>query len=130
MARPASKYPTEFELAILKILWGLGPQRVKDVRHSLLPERKLAYTSVMTIMNIMVDKGYLARTKSGASFVYRPLVSREDTVHGILRDVVSRVFDGSASAVMLSLLESSDIDQAEIGKLRRLLKSKSEAPER
>ena len=124
MARPASKHPTELELEILKVLWDRSPLTVRDVREALLPARRLAYTSVMTIMNIMVDKGYLRRDKEGASFAYRPVVSRKLTTRRMLRDLVDRVFDGSTAAAMVNLLESSDLDRAELRRLRDLLKQK------
>ncbi len=71
MARPASPHPTELELEILKILWRDGPAVVQHVRDALAPERKLAYSSVITIMNIMTDKGYLSRVKDGKGYRYK-----------------------------------------------------------
>ncbi len=125
MARPSSKHPTQLELAILKILWEQGPLSVGPVRKALTPSRKLAYTSVITIMNIMVNKGYLTRRKDGARYVYRPRITEKATSRKMLRDLVDRVFDGSASAVMVNLLESTELDQAEIGRLQDLLDRKS-----
>jgi len=124
MARPASKHPTELELEILKILWRDGPGNVRAVRDALAPSRELAYTSVMTIMNIMTKKGSLRRAKEGASYVYRPRVTEKATGRRMLGDLMDRVFDGSAKAVMLSLLETSDMDDEEIRELRSLLKRK------
>lgn len=125
MARPSSKHPTELELEILKVLWQAGPVTVRQVREALAPVRRLAHTSVITVMNIMVDKGYLARRKRGPSYVYRPRVSQEATTGRMLRDLVDRVFDGSASAVMVNLLESGELNDAEIKRLRKLLNRKS-----
>lgn len=125
MARPASKHPTELELRILKILWGHGPAPVRFVRDELQPTRKLAYTSVMTIMNIMVDKGYLTRNKEGPSYVYHPRVSEKDTTRRMLKDLVNRAFDGSAVAVMVNLLESGDVDEAELRRIREIVDRKS-----
>ena len=125
MARPASRYPTELELEILKVIWRDGPSPVRHVRDGLVGFRKLAYTSVMTIMNIMVQKGYLARKKVGLGYVYRPRVTERTNARKMLTDIVKRVFDGSASAVMVNLLETSDLDEVEIKKLRKLLKQKS-----
>lgn len=125
MARPSSKHPTELELEILKIIWRDGPSSVKEVRHALVNFRKLATTSVMTIMNIMVDKGYLKRRKEGPAYAYHPRVSEEATHRKILKDLVKRVFDGSTSTAMVHLLQSADLDDAEIRKLRQLLKQKS-----
>ncbi len=121
MARPASKGPTELELEILKILWRRGPLPVREVRDALVGFRDLARTSVITIMNIMVDKKYLSRRKKGASYVYRPRVSEAATTRRMLKDLVERAFDGSAAAVMLKLLESSDLDKAEIKRIRAFL---------
>jgi len=121
MARPASRYPTELELEILKILWRDGPAAVRPVRDALAETRDLAYTSVMTVMNIMTDKGYLKRRRKGGSYVYRPCVSRQWTAGQMLGDLIDRLFDGSASAAMVHLIESGDIDAEEVEALRRTL---------
>ena len=110
MPRHPSPHPTELELEILKILWREGPLPVRDVREGLVSFRALAYTSVMTIMNIMRDKGYLKRTKKGGHFVYRPTITRESTLGGMLGDMVNRVFDGSAASLMVNLLDTAEID--------------------
>ena len=124
MPRPASKHPTELELAILKILWKKSPASVREVREALDGFRKLAYTSVMTIMNIMTRKKYLKRIKKGKTFAYTPLVSETETTRGILTDIVERLFDGSTATAMLNLLETSDIDKNELIELKKLINSK------
>ncbi len=121
MARPLSRHPTELELEILKIIWREGPLPVSRVRDALVGFRDLAVTSVTTIMNIMVAKGYLGKQKAKGSFVYSPRVSKAVTTRRMLKDVVNRVFDGSASAVMARLLETADLDQQEIDRIRELL---------
>ena len=126
MARRASKYPTELELEILKILWHLGPKPVRPVRQALAPKRELAYTSVVTIMNIMVEKGYLSRHKTGPSYEYKPIVSESATGRGMVNDLVDRVFDGSAKALMVNMLESKELSRAEILSLRELLDDKTQ----
>jgi predicted transcriptional regulator len=125
MARPASRYPTELELEILKILWCDSPLSGREIRDALVPDRTLAYTSVMTMLKIMNQKKYLRRRKNAAGgFVYAPRVTEQDVARGMLDDLVDRVFDGSALAVMLNLLETSDIDQAELKQLRQLINRK------
>jgi len=121
MARPASKHPTELELEILKVLWREGPSAGRTVRDALAAFRDLAYTSVMTVMNIMVDKGYLRRKKEGGRYLYFPRVTQEVTTRRMLRDIVERAFDGSAATVMLKLLESADIEEEELLRLRELV---------
>jgi predicted transcriptional regulator len=73
------------------------------------------------MLNIMVEKGYLAREKQGARFTYRPLVSAEDNSSRMVSDLVERVFDGSASALVLNLLQQSQLDPEELKTLRRLI---------
>jgi predicted transcriptional regulator len=122
MTRPASRYPTELELEILKVLWRDGPGTVRQVRSALAEGgRALAYTSVMTMLSIMVRKKYLRRDKDGRSYVYAPRIAEAETKHGLLGDIVERAFDGSARAVMLSLLELGDVDQVELDELRDLI---------
>jgi BlaI family penicillinase repressor len=128
MTRPASRYPTELELAILKVLWREGPLPVRPVRDALAPERDLAYTSVMTVMSIMVDKGYLKRSKRGGSYVYRPVITQASTARRMLDDVVNRVYDGSVGLAALHLLESKDLSEEELKALRKLLDEKEEKP--
>ncbi len=125
MARPASKHPTELELEILKILWRDGPASVRQVRDALAGFRDLAYTSVMTIMTIMTKKGYLRRSRSEDGYVYRARITQESTTRRMLRDLVDRAFEGSAAALMLNLLETSDIDADELKRLRELLSEKA-----
>ena len=122
MPRPAAGFPTEFELQILKLLWERSPLPVRDVRQALADAgRDIAHTSVITTLNTMVDKKYLKRTKQGKSFLFSPRVNREQVCEGMLGDVVSRVFDGSPSAVMLSLFNCADIDDEELKELRRMI---------
>ena len=132
MPRPASRHPTHLELEILKVLWEQGPLPTREIRDALASgeaARDLAHTSVITILNIMVDKGYLDRTKSRGAYTFAPLVKREDVSGGMLDDLVERVFSGSAASLMLSLLERADLDDEEVRQLRttirRLGKEKS-----
>ena len=128
MARPPSAHPTELELQILKILWqadeALSVQSVRECLAAAPLERPLSHSSVITIMNIMVRKGQLSRAKRGKAYIYSPCISQQDVHQGMLGDLVDRVFDGSAGAVMLELLHSADIDEDELKKLRQLINRK------
>ena len=125
MARRSSRYPTELELEVLKVIWRDGRSTVRQVREALTDFRKLAHNSVMTIMTIMVEKGYLTRKRKGKSYVYSPRVTEQETTGGMLNDLVDRVFRGSAVAAMLNLLETSDIDAEELKRLRTLIGRKA-----
>lgn len=125
MARPLSRHPTELELQILKILWRRAPLTVRQVRQELAATRELAHTSVITMLTIMVDKGYVERAKAPGGHLYRPRIAEGVTAGGMLRDIVDRAYDGSAEAAMLNLLEMADLDQAEIQRIRAILKRPS-----
>ena len=127
MTRPTSKHPTELELEILKVLWRLGPLPVKKVRKELVSFRKLAHSSVTTIMNIMLDKGYLEKAKTGQSYTYSPLIEQRPTTGGMLKDLLNRAFSGSASALVMNLLDDSKVDQAELSKIKMLLDERRKA---
>lgn len=116
MTRSASYYPTELEL---KIIWREGPVTIRTVRDKLADQRDLAFNTVMTTMNVMTNKGYLKRTKKDRSYIYRARLSEQATMRGMLRDLVDRVFNGSTTALMLNLLETSESD-AEIKQLRSM----------
>lgn len=87
--------------------------------------RELSHSSVITVMNIMVRKEYLERTKSGRAFEFSPLVAEEEVGRGMLSDLMTRVFDGSASTLMLRLLETSDLDAGELAEIRKLIQKAS-----
>ena len=125
MARPPSANPTEFELGILKIVWKSSPQTVREIRERLAERgHDSAHTSVITMLNIMVDKGYLDKKKNGKSYLFWPIVSQADVSQKMLGDMVSRVFDGSAKDLMLNLIEGEDIDEAELIELRKRINAK------
>ena len=125
MARQASEYPTEFELAILKVMWRRSPQTVRDVRDQLAESgRDSAHTSVITMLNIMVDKGYLDKKKDGKSYLFWPIVSEADVSQKMLGDMVFRVFDGSAKRLVLNLINGEEIGEAELLELRKLINQK------
>jgi predicted transcriptional regulator len=112
-------------LEILKVLWQIEPANVRQVRDALKSVRDLAYTTVMTMMSIMFDKGYLTRKKDGRSYVYEAVYRENKASRNILQDVVDRVFGGSTTAVMQHLLETSDIDDEELTQIRSLINRKA-----
>ena len=126
MARPGSEHPTELELALLKVLWQAAPQTVESVRAALAAGgRELTYSSVITMLNIMVRKKYLKRIKRGRAFEFTPLVEEQGIHRRMLDDLVNRVFDGSAQAVMLELLQTSDVNADELNAIKRLINRKA-----
>ena len=128
MARPISRYPTELELEILKILWERGPLPTREVREALAEgdaARELAHTSVVTMLHIMVRKKYLRRTKSRGAYTFYARVNQEDVSSHMLDDLVNRVFDGSAANLMLNLMERAELDDNAIRQLRKMIRDKA-----
>ena len=126
MARPASEHPTELELLILKILWDRSPLPVRDVRQALAAGgREAAHTSVITTLNTMVHKKLLRRRRDGKAYLFSPRVEQQAVRQRMLGDVVDRLFDGSAAAVMLSLFDRADLKPDELSQLRQFVDRKS-----
>lgn len=126
MARSASVHPTEFELEILKILWESSPLTVREIRDSMAAAgRDNAHTTVIAILNIMVDKKYLKKKKRGKGYLFWPVVSEENVSTKMLGDIVNRVFSGSAKSLILNLLDGEeDIDEDELKELRKRINQK------
>ena len=122
MPRQVSRYPTELKLQILKILWKESPLLAREVQSKLKEDgRSLAKTSVITTLNTMFMKKYLTRKKQGNTYLFSPRITEEQVASRVLDDVVDRVFDGSTSAVMLSLFDAREIDHDELQELRSLI---------
>jgi BlaI family penicillinase repressor len=125
MARPASRYPTELELQILKVLWQQSPLLAREVQAVLASDgRDLAKTSIITTLNTMVAKHYLSRKKQGNTYLFTPRITVSEVGDRVLGDVVDRVFDGSTSAVLLKLFDVKDLDGDELKELRRIIDRK------
>lgn len=122
MPRKPSPHPTEFELTILKILWLESPITVREIREELSElGREVAHTSVITMLNIMVEKGYLKKEKQGKQYVFWPIVEEAVVSNKMLGDMVDRVFDGSAKRLVLNLIDSPDLDRDELLELRKMI---------
>ena len=99
---------TRYELQLMDVLWNLGEATVQDVCDRI--ERDLAYTTVMTTLNLLVTKkNVLSRTKRGRAFVYTPLVSRNEVSRSILSDLKAVLFGNQLPTMMLSLMDDSEI---------------------
>jgi predicted transcriptional regulator len=124
MPRPRHEQPTPAELDVLKILWHRNrPASVRDVfevvnRDSRAPR---AYTSVMSLLNVMTDKGLLRRAPQGRAFIYEPSSPRDATLGSMLAETLNRVYDGSASLLVAHLLDQSHLTGNELEQIRSLL---------
>ena len=122
--RQKAKVLTEQELEILKPVWETGPCTVRDVYELLRKKRQVAYTTVMTMMNILVDKKYLKKKTIGRVFHYEPTRPKEKVVSAMVQDFVGRVFDGSAQPLLLHLVEDRRLTEADLKEIEQLIEEK------
>ncbi len=124
MGRPRAEQPTPAELEVLKILWDRGtPATVRDVLELINAQHESprAYTSVMSLMNVMAEKGLLDRTPQGRAFVYVPATPRDQTLRSLLGETLERAYEGSASLLVAHLLDRSKPTTDELEQIRALL---------
>lgn len=114
----------DLEVDIMGIVWSLEKATVKDVFEIMYERRRLAYTTIMTVMNRLAVKGILAQDKSSVPYRYTPLVERDLMATSMVKEVVDRLLQGSATPVISYLLEGGDIDKKEIAGLKALIKEK------
>ncbi|HEX2458461.1 MAG TPA: BlaI/MecI/CopY family transcriptional regulator [Vicinamibacterales bacterium] len=112
---------TPQELAIMKVVWRLEKATVRDVYDALRAKRSVAYTTVMTMMKILEEKGYLLKTRLDRAYVYRPARPRTQVVGAMVRDFVDRVFDGAAGSLMLHLAKDRRLSKDERTRIRRII---------
>ena len=120
--RPRSKTLTGQELEIMKIVWERERATVRDVYEALLEKRKVAYTTVMTMMKILEQKRYLKKSQEERAYVYRAAQPKRQVIGAMVRDFINRVFNGSAEPLLVHLVEEHHLSQKdleEIAKLRR-----------
>ena len=113
---------SDAELDVLKVLWEHGPGTVRDVEARLRTrKRRWAYTTVLTLLSRLRDKGCVASDKAGAAHVFRPAVTREQLLRNGLTELADRVCDGLASPLVHALVQGERFSPDEIAELRKLL---------
>jgi predicted transcriptional regulator len=119
--RSPSKTLTDQELEIMKIVWERRTATVRDVYEALLERRRVAYTTVMTMMKILERKGYLNRKQVERAYVYRPAQPKNSVIRVMVRDFVNRVFNGSAEPLLVHLIEDRHLTADEVEEIQRLI---------
>jgi BlaI family penicillinase repressor len=115
---------TAQELQIMQIVWQHPTVTVRDVYEELLKRRKIAYTTVMTMMGILETKGHLKKTQSEKAHVYRPAQPKSKVVGSMVSDFVNRVFNGSAKPLLVHLVENERISEDELEEIARLMQER------
>ena len=121
MPRNPSRQPNDVELAILRVVWDRKACTVRDVHETLQPQRKTGYTSTLKMMQVMCEKGLLKRDDSQRPQLYRPAIPEEQTQKKIVRDLVQKVFGGSARKLVMQAVQSHRISREELAEIRDLL---------
>jgi predicted transcriptional regulator len=120
MRKPHPTLTTQ-ELALMKILWRRRTATVREIYEDLRETRRIAYTTVMTMMNVLATKGYVTRTKDDRAFRYRPAQQERTVVTSMVREFVNRVFDGASRPLLLHLSKDRNLTTRERQELRRLI---------
>jgi BlaI family transcriptional regulator, penicillinase repressor len=120
--RPRNKTLTAQELEIMKIVWEREQTTVRDVYEALLERRKVAYTTVMTMMKILEQKGFLKKSQEARAYVYRPAQPQRQVVGAMVREFVNRVFNGSAEPLLVHLVEEHHLSPKDLEEIARLRK--------
>ncbi len=121
MPRPRSEHPTPGELEVLQIIWRKGPCTVRQVLDELNQSRPRAYTSVMSLLNVMTDKKLLRRKPDGRAFLYSARVEEQPTLREMVGDLVERAFGGSAELLVAHALEQTDLSPQQLEEIHRMI---------
>src|SRR5215475_10750137 len=121
--RPAKPTLTGQELEIMKVVWKLESATVRQVYETLLEKRKIAYTTVMTMMNILEQKGYLKKQPKDRAYVYRPSQPQKQVIRSMVSEFIDRVFNGSAEPLVIHLVEDERLSESALEDIRRMIKA-------
>lgn len=116
----------ETEMEVLHHVWELGEATVKDVKERILEDRQVAYTTIMTVMKNLADKGYLKYRKDGVTYVYSPAREPESVRFNLVKDLVKKVFKGSPSELVQTLVEGEKLTKADKEEILRLIDNMKE----
>jgi len=114
---------TEQELEIMKVVWKLEHATVRNVYEAMLANRRIAYTTVMTMMNILETKGYLTKRYEDRAYLYQPSQPQKQVIKSMVREFVDRVFNGSAEPLLAHLVEDRHLSESDLDEIRRTIKA-------
>jgi predicted transcriptional regulator len=114
--------PTDAELGILRVLWQRGPSTVRQVHDALNETKKTGYTTVLKFLQIMYEKGLVARDEAPYAHVYQARLPREEAQRTLVADLLNRAFEGSMSGLVLQALSSKKASKEELSQIRKILR--------
>jgi len=120
--RPRSATLTPQELEIMKVVWSRRAATVRDVYEDLRTRRRIAYTTVMTMMNILERKGHLKKRTGGRSFLYQPARPKREVLRAMVREFLDRVFGGAAEPLLVQLVQDRHLTERDLSELARRIR--------
>ena len=121
MARKRSPALTDAEARVMAVLWRLKSASVADVLAGLTEKSRVTYSTVQTMLRILETKGYVTHDKVARAFIYHPLVDERQARRRALRHLMSRLFEGSASLLIVNVLDDDELDPAELKRVKKLI---------
>jgi predicted transcriptional regulator len=121
MPRPRSPTLTDAEARVMSVLWERQTASVADVVGALKKKKPVTYSTVQTILRILEEKGYVSHEKVARAFIYRPRVDERQARRRALKHLMTRLFNGSPSLLVLNVLEDEQIDADELNRLKKLI---------
>jgi len=121
MPRRRSAQPTEVEMQILRILWDLGPSPVREIHRRLESAKGTSYSTTVKMLAVMLDKGLVTRDEEAQPHVYKAALTRDRAGQRLVRDLIDKVYNGSAYSLVLQALSTRRASQEERNEIRRLL---------
>lgn len=125
MPKKKNEQLTPLELEIMQVLWETGPASVQMVQEKL--ERELAYTTVQTMLNVLLKKGKAKRSLKDRAYYYRPAVSRRQVVSQTIGDIIDRMFGGSVEGLVMGMIETRHLTPEKLARLNQLIDESGEA---
>jgi predicted transcriptional regulator len=122
--------PSELELQVLGVLWDRGPSPVRSVLEAMPDGKDRAYTTILSVMQVMEKKGLVAHTQQGQAHIYRAAVRRDEVLGPMMKDLLRNAFGGSAARALQCLLGGAELRDGELDEIRRVIEEAERGPDR
>jgi BlaI family transcriptional regulator, penicillinase repressor len=122
--------PSELELQVLGVLWDRGPSPVRAVLEAMPDGKDRAYTTILSVMQVMEKKGLVGHTPQGQANIYHAKVRRDQVLGPLMKDLVRNAFGGSPARALQCLLGGAELGDGELDEIRRVIEEAERGPER
>jgi predicted transcriptional regulator len=113
--------PSQLEMQVLTVLWDQGPTTVRNLLDQLPDGKQRAYTTVLTVLQVMEKKGFVSHERQGQAYVYAPEINREQVMNPVMKNLLQNMFGGDMSSVVQCLIDSSDVGSDELKAIRKVI---------